>query len=270
MKAPHVILLVLLVALAGCTLPARLPVVGEASAAPVERPISAPATAERAATAAPAATHTAALAPAAPAPARLGPPAAFSIGVPAGDAYAPYAAAVDPARNLAYVYHADSVEKRPVISVVDLTEGRVVRLIRLDRSTPGAAGRLFLTPDRKRLVLHQAQDNVVVAIETDTGRLVKLLDGARDAVLSDDGRVLYAAQADSIAAYALADLLLGKSEPVWQSPAAQTMRLALNGARLLAARYGNTGLASGTRRDDRQRDGPRRLAGDCRRACRRA
>ena len=48
----------------------------------------------------------------------------FAFGVPAGDAYAPMSVAVDDLRGRAYVYHADSAEGRPVVSVVDLARAR--------------------------------------------------------------------------------------------------------------------------------------------------
>ncbi len=39
--------------------------------------------------------------------------ATFNIGVPAGDAYHPLSAVMGAARSRAYVYHADSAERRP-------------------------------------------------------------------------------------------------------------------------------------------------------------
>lgn len=235
MKATHVALFILMIALAACGAPAATAVAAAQAAAP-----SAPSPAAAMAT-------TSAASPAAtPSPAPRPPlavqaqPSTFNIGVPAGDAYAPFSVAVDAARNLAYVYHADSVEKRPVISVVDLAAGLVVRMIRLDRTTPGASGRLFLTPDGKRLFLQENQDFTVLAIDTATGRLQKLLQDVRDAVPDEDGRVLYALHGQSVAAYSSSSLLQGNTEPIWRAPG-QYARIALGGDRLLVAKYGNTG-----------------------------
>lgn len=229
MKAAHVFLFVLLIALAACSAAVSPAVTAVRAAAPTQ---AAAPSATTIPTPGPAVVSASAAVQAAP--------TSFSIGVPAGDAYAPMSAVVDSARNLAYVYHADSVERRPVISVVDLVAGQVARLIRLDRTTPGAAGRLFLTPDGKRLFLQESQDFTVLTIDTVTGRLQKLLEGVRDAVLAEDGRVLYAVQGESVAAYSPSSLLLGNTQPIWQAPG-QYARVALNGERLLVARYGNAG-----------------------------
>ncbi len=166
--------------------------------------------------------------------------APFSIGVPAGDAYGPMSIAIDSARNLAYVYHADSAERRPVISVVDLKAGRVTQVIRLEQTTPGASGRLFLTPDGKRLFLQETQNKSVLSVDIASGRVRKVLEGVNDAVLSDDGKVLYAVLHDIVAAYPAADLAQGETRPIWQAETPFT-RIELNGNRLLATSYGGAG-----------------------------
>ncbi|MGE5601620.1 MAG: hypothetical protein ACM30E_01135 [Nitrososphaerales archaeon] len=235
MKAAHVFLAALLLGLAACSLPASPAASSQptqaaqpAAAATVTPAAAAPSTA------APAVTSSPVL------PARAGTtlaqPTPFSIGAPAGDAYDPFSLAVDPARKLAYVYHADSAEKRPVISVVDLAAGKVTRLIRLDRTTPGASGRLFLAPDGKRLFLQENQDYRLSVIDPATGALRKVLDEVRDAVQSDDGRMLYVMQLDGVAAYSTADLAAGKIAAIWRAKGLSG-RLGLNGERLLAASY---------------------------------
>ncbi len=168
------------------------------------------------------------------------PHAPFNIGVPAGDAYYPFSLAVDAEKQLAYIYHADSAEKRPVISVVDLGTGQVARVIRLGQTRPGASGRLFLAPDGKRLFLQENQDNTLTTIDTSTGALRTLLTGVTDAELSADGRVLYVIGRESAAAYPLADLLLGRANPAWKVNG-PFVRLALGGDRLLARTWGSAG-----------------------------
>ena len=272
MKAAHVFPFLLLLALSACSRQRRPPAPPSSSPAPVAlqaaapslapamatSSAAAPATAPASPTAIPSASPRPASSPAAPASAsrEAAQPASFNIGVPAGDAYFPFSLAIDSARNLAYVYHADSAEKRPVISVVDLAAREVTRLIRLDRTTPGASGRLLLAPDGKRLYLQENQDYTVLMIDTTTGALRKVLDDVHDAALSDDGRVLYAAQTDFVAAYATADLALGKIVPVWQSKG-RFHRLALGGRKAVGRDLRTHGRARQPRCSDRQRTGAR-------------
>jgi hypothetical protein len=266
MKATHLFLLALLLALAGCSSaahatgsspgsraelpePARSPTMAPPATPtpPFTQSAGAAPTVVRAAGATVPPTTLPSLSPQMPlptAPARsaasLSQPVVFNIGVPAGDAYGPVSAAIDSSRNLAYVYHADSAERRPVISVVDLAGGKVVRLIRLNQTTPGNNGRLFLTPDGKRLFLQENQEMSILAVDTATGSVRKVLEGARDAVLSDDGRMLYAAHGDAVAAYSPDQLMLGRTEPVWRA-GGQFSRLGLSGQRVLTASYGREG-----------------------------
>jgi DNA-binding beta-propeller fold protein YncE len=161
---------------------------------------------------------------------------AFDIGVPAGDAYAPSSLALAANAGLAYVYHSTLSNGSAVISVVDLNADRVDRLMRVGTRTYGAPGRLLLTPDGKRLLLHETGQNTVSAVDPKTGAAKKLLDGARDIALGQDGKILYVAGEKTLAAYPLADLLAGRARPKWQS-AASFNRLALNGSKLLAVAY---------------------------------
>jgi DNA-binding beta-propeller fold protein YncE len=162
--------------------------------------------------------------------------APFDIGVPAGDGYAPSSLALDASRNLAYVYHSTLSDGSAAISVVDLDAGEVERLLKVGVKSYGAPGRLLLTPDGKRLLLHEIGQNTVSAVDPQTGAAKKLLDGVRDIALSENGKLLFAAGEKSLAAYPLPDLLAGKTRPAWQSAAAFN-RLAINGGRLLAAAY---------------------------------
>lgn len=168
------------------------------------------------------------------------PAVSFNIGVPAGDAYYPYGLTVDAARNVAYVHHADSVEKRPVISVVDIAAGKVTRLIRLNSSRPGGLGRLFLAPDGKRLYFQENQDDTLSQIDVASGSVKKLLDGVNQFALSQDGRLLFVANQERLAAYLAADLNLGKLNPTWEA-AGNYVQLAVGGDRLLAATWEQTG-----------------------------
>ena len=161
---------------------------------------------------------------------------AFDIGVPAGDGYSPYSLSLDPARNLAYVYHSTIAGGKAVISVVDLTAARVVRLLAGPKMEYGAPGRLLIAPDGRRLFLQEVGGNTLSTIDTQTGAVKKLLDGARDMALSEDGKLLYVAGEKELAAHNVADLVAGKQRPVWRSPAAYT-RLATGGGRLLAVAY---------------------------------
>lgn len=270
MKATHIVLTAVVLVLVACSTPAP-GATAPVAAAPLAASTGAAATAPEppAASIAPAATPspvpalTAAPPPSTPTPFPSAAPALteapkaaqragsatvsttpFNIGVPAGDAYYPYSAAIDPARNLAYVYHPDSIEKRPVISVVDLVGSKVVRVIRLARTGAGASGRLSITPDGRRLFLQENQDYTLSTVDVASGAVQQLLDNVRDAVVSDDGRVIYTAQADQVAAYSSADLTQGRTTAIWEAKGPY-LNLVLNGDRLLAASYGTTGaLAS--------------------------
>ena len=161
---------------------------------------------------------------------------AFDIGVPAGDAYAPSSLALDPRGSRAYVYHSVLSNGSAAISVVDLDAGRVDRLLRAGVKSYGAPGRLLLTPDGKRLLLHEVGGNTVSVVDPQTGAAKKLLDDARDIALSADGKLIFVAGAKALAAYPLTDLLAGKERPKWRSGASFN-RLAINGSKLLAAAY---------------------------------
>lgn len=160
---------------------------------------------------------------------------AFTIGVSAGDAYSPYSLALDPGRNLAYVYHATSDKGPAAIAAVDLGAGEVKRLIYIG-DKPLGPGRLLVSPDGRRLFLHEAGGNTVSTIDAQTGAVKKLLDGARDIALSEDGKLLFVAGEKSLSAYPLPDILTGKTRARWQS-ATSFNRIALNGGRLLGAAY---------------------------------
>ncbi len=138
------------------------------------------------------------VAPAAAAAPTTSPPAlsttsskVFNIGLPAGDAYSPMSVAIDDVQGIAYVYHGDSTERRPVISVVDLAGGQVTRLIRLAETTPSGGGRLLMAPDRKQLYLISFQTWSLTPVNVETGVLGQPVSGIHDGVLSEDGRILY-------------------------------------------------------------------------------
>jgi len=157
----------------------------------------------------------------------------IDIGLPAGDAYSPSSIAIDVGRSIAYVYHGDSIEQRPVISVVDLAGGQVTRLIRLAETTPGGGGRLLISPDRKQLYLVSHRTRTLTPVNVQTGALGEPVAGIHDGVLSGDGRVLYSLGETGLAAHVLADLLDGNDRPLWQVDGARFEDLVLNGERLL-------------------------------------
>ena len=157
----------------------------------------------------------------------------IDIGLPAGDAYSPSSIAIDDGRSIAYVYHGDSIEQRPVISVVDLAGGQVTRLIRLAETTPGGGGRLLISPDRKQLYLVSHRTRTLTPVNVQTGALGEPVAGIHDGVLSGDGRVLYSLGETGLAAHVLADLLDGNDRPLWQVDGARFEDLVLNGERLL-------------------------------------
>ncbi len=253
MKATRVLLgrLILpaaLVVLAACSLPAplgrpslsALPAAEVISAAqPGAAPQGALAAAPTDATQPPALTPPPARSETQPARPTRAAPGTFDLGVPAGDAHYPYSLALDSARNLAYVYHADSAEQRPVISVVDLAASKVLRLIRLAPTTPAGPGRVFLAPDGRRLFWLDRQSNTLWLVDATTGAVRKLLEGALEGVLSDDGRLMYLAQSEALAAYTVADLIAGGTNPVWQAKG-RYVRLAFGRNRVLAATYERT------------------------------
>ena len=159
----------------------------------------------------------------------------FNIGLPAGDAYGPMSAAIDDERSIAYVYHGDSAERRPVISVVDLAGGQVTRLIRLAETTPSGGGRLLMAPDRKQLYLISFQTGSLTPVNVETGVLGQPVSGIHDGVLSEDGRILYSLGDTGLRAHVLADLLDGNDRPLWQVDDVRFEDLVLNGERLLAS-----------------------------------
>lgn len=162
--------------------------------------------------------------------------ATFNIGVPAGDAYHPLSAVVDAARGRAYVYHADSAERRPVISVIDLADGQVLRVIRLNAATAGGLGRLLL-PASGQLLLVDAERRELWSVDPDQGVLAPLLSDAQDATLSPDGRTLYITGPWGLAAYGLADLTARRA-PMWEA-AGQFDRLAANKTQVVALNHGD-------------------------------
>ena len=158
----------------------------------------------------------------------------IDIGLPAGDAYSPASIAIDDARSIAYVYHNDSTEQRPVISVVDLAAGQVTRLIRLAETAPGAGGRLLISPDHRQLYLISHRMWSLTPVNVESGALGQPVAGIRDGVLSEDGRILYSLGETGLRAHVLADLLDGNDRPLWQVEGARFEHLVLNGERLLA------------------------------------
>lgn len=141
--------------------------------------------------------------------------ATFDIGVPAGDAYQPLSAVVDAARGRAYVYHADSAERRPVISVIDLAAGEVQRVIRLSATAAGGRGSLLLAASGQ-LLLVDADRRELWSVNPDRGILASLLSDVQDAALSPDGRTLYVTGPSGLAAYGLADLAARRAA-IWET-----------------------------------------------------
>ena len=249
MKARNITigLVVLLVLLGGCS--GRSPRPPAMTAAPITQPAPG-ATSAQAATPLPAASVAPAEAAAtteaaqpAPAATAAGPAAApagstaFNIGLPAGDAYGPQSVVIDDGRGIAYVYHGDSTERRPVISVVDLAAEQVTRLIRLAETTPSGGGRLLMAPDHKQLYLISFQTWSLTPVNIETGALGRPVAGIHDGVLSEDGRILYSLGETGLAAHVLADLLDGNDRPLWQVEGVRFAGLVLNGERLLTGAF---------------------------------
>lgn len=240
MKARYSItgLAVLLLLMGGCAgqsprppaMTATAPAV-PATAAVTEPAPPAPAPDETAPAAEPAEVATPA--PAAPTAGPRAGSKTINIGLEAGDAYHPSSIAIDDGRGIAYVYHSDSIEQRPVISVVDLAGGQVTRLIRLAETTPGGGGRLLVSPDRKQLYLVSHRTRTLTPVNVETGALGEPVTGIHDAVLSVDGRVLYSFGETGLRAHVLADLLDGNDRPLWQIDGARFEGLVLNGGQLL-------------------------------------
>ena len=159
----------------------------------------------------------------------------FFLGVPAGDAYAPSSIAVDAPRRRAYVYHADSAEARPVISVIDLEKGQVNRVIRLASTKPSGSGRLLLAPDGNRLYVIDHNAATLTPVDPETGALGDAIPEIRDGELSPDGATFYAVGPWGLRAFNTASLLAGDSTPLWGVSAEQFDRLALNDSRVLAS-----------------------------------
>jgi len=234
MKARYSIigLAVLVVLLGGCAARSPRPPAMTATAA-IAQP--APTQATTAQTATPGVEPTAPV-PAAPAASSFASTAGsktINIGLPAGDAYNPSSIAIDDGRGIAYVYHSDSIEQRPVISVVDLAGGQVTRLFRLAETMPDGGGRLLISPDRKLLYLVSHRTRTLTPVNVQTGALGEPVAGIHDGVLSEDGRVLYSLGETGLVAHVLADLLDGNDRPLWQVDGARFEDLILNGERLL-------------------------------------
>ncbi len=100
---------------------------------------------------------------------------------------------------------ANSIEQRPVISVVDLVGGQVTRLILLlAETTPGGGGRLVISPDRRQLYLISHRTRTLTPVNVQTGALGEPVAGIHDGVLSEDGRVLYSLGETGLAVHVLA------------------------------------------------------------------
>ncbi len=160
----------------------------------------------------------------------------FNIGVSAGDAYQPLSAVVDAAREQAYVYHADSAERRPVISVVNLADGEVTRVIRLNAATAGGLGRLLLAASGQ-LLLVDAERRELWSVDPDQGVLDPLLSGAQDAALSPDGNTLFITGPWGLRAYGAADLTARRA-PMWEV-AGRFDRLSANAEVVVALNHGD-------------------------------
>ena len=158
---------------------------------------------------------------------------AFFVGVPAGDAYTPMSLAVDPARDLAYVYHSDSAERRAVVSVVDLKRQQVVRVIRLSGMQPGGYGRILLSPDGRQGYVIDGMAQTLTAFDPDTGVLGRAVPEIVDGQLSADGRVLYALGPWGVRAFNLKELLGGDAVPLWSTAADSSAQMAVSGDSLL-------------------------------------
>lgn len=127
----------------------------------------------------------------------------ISLGVPAGDSYVPVDLAVDPQRQLAYVYHLRSTTGGPVIAVIDLVTHQVTRQIGLTAFSPaGSGGRLFLAPDGQRAFVTEQDSTTLAVVDLATGAVTARLDGVRDAALSADGQTLYVSGQGSVRAFA--------------------------------------------------------------------
>lgn len=172
---------------------------------------------------------------AAAATASAGGPTGFALGVPAGDAYAPMSLAVDAARGRAYVYHGDSTEGRPVVSVVDLAAGQVSRVIPLGAARPAGYGRILLSPDGAQAYVFDFDAGTLTAVDLAAGTPGRPIPGLRDGVLSPDGKTLYALGPWGLRAYDLAELSGGEPRPLWEANSFRFDRLALGGDRLLAS-----------------------------------
>lgn len=162
--------------------------------------------------------------------------ATFNVGVPAGDAYNPLSAVVDAARGRAYVYHAGSAERRPVISVVELADGKVLRLIRLAATTLGVGGRLLLAAGGQLLWV-EADRGELWAVDPERLTLDSLLIGPTDAALSPDGHTVYVTGPWGLRAYDLAALLAHRTFR-WESRVSVAL-LAANDTHVAALLRGN-------------------------------
>lgn len=162
-------------------------------------------------------------------------PADFALGVPAGDAYAPMSLAVDAARGRAYVYHADSAESHPVISVVDLAKGQASRVFRLGGTQPAGYGRILLSPEGAQAYVFDFDAETLTWLDPETGMLGRPIPELRDGVLSSDGKTLYALGPWGLRAYNVALLLAGEERPLWGVSRPGFDRVALNGDRVLVS-----------------------------------
>ena len=159
----------------------------------------------------------------------------FFLGVPAGDAYAPMSLAVDAVRGRAYVYHAESAEHRAVVSVVDLSRGQVVRVIRLAGTQPSGYGRVLLAPDGGQAYAIDPAAATLTPFDPETGVLAQAIPEISDAALSTDGRTLYALGGQAVRAFPLTELRAGNVAPIWRVAMAGAAELVVNGDRVLVS-----------------------------------
>jgi DNA-binding beta-propeller fold protein YncE/photosystem II stability/assembly factor-like uncharacterized protein len=162
----------------------------------------------------------------------------FSLGVPAGDAYDLASLAVDSAGQRAYVYAQDSAGD-PVVSVVDLAQGEVLRLISLPADGNFSDGQVLLSPDGAQGYAVARYPGVLTLFDPHTGALGHSVDGVAEALLSADGARLYVlTKGGGLSAFATADLRTGRFVPQWEVNDAPYEELAANGEVLAAIRGG--------------------------------
>jgi DNA-binding beta-propeller fold protein YncE len=162
----------------------------------------------------------------------------FSLGVRAGDAYDLASLAVDSAGQRAYVYAQDSAGD-PVVSVVDLAQGEVLRLISLSADGNFSDGQVLLSPDGAQGYAVSRYAAVLTLFDPHTGALGPKVNGVAEALLSADGERLYAlTKGGGLSAFATTDLRTGSFTPQWEVNDAPYEELAVNGGVLAAIRGG--------------------------------